>query len=103
MNKLNTIQEHMKTLGSISRFCMVLAKVNKSDMQCDKRSSDSAIAQHFFKNGQCALNYDNKRFLILATASISFHLNLLEAAYIKTQRPVLSRQKEFVYILKLFQ
>ena len=63
----------------------------------------SAIGQHLLDNDQCALNYDNKRFSILAAARSSFHLNLLEAAYIKTRRPVLCRQKEFVYTLKLFR
>ena len=64
---------------------------------------DSAIDQHLLENDQCALNYDDKRFSILATARSSFHLDLLEAAYIKTQRPVLCRHKEFVYALKLFR
>ena len=64
---------------------------------------DSAIGQDLLDNDQCALNYDNKRFSILAAARSSFHLNLLEAAYIKTRRPVLCRQKEFVYTLKLFR
>ena len=58
-----------------------------------KPDYDSAIGQHLLENDQCALNYDNKRFSILATARSSFHLNLLEAAYIKTQRPVLCREK----------
>ena len=47
-----------------------------------KRDCDSAIGQHLLENDQCALNYDNKRFSILATACSSFHLNFLEAAYI---------------------
>ena len=64
---------------------------------------DSAIGQHLLDNDRCALNYDDKRFSILATARSSFHLNLLEATYIKTRRPVLCRQKEFVYTLKLFR
>ena len=64
---------------------------------------DSAIGQHPLGNDQCALKYDNKRFLILAAARRSFHLNFLEAAYIKTRRQVLCRQKEFVYVLKLFR
>ena len=68
-----------------------------------KPNCDSAIGQHLLENDQCALNYDNKRFSILATAPSSFHLNLLEAAYIKTQRMVLCRQKGFVYALKLFR
>ena len=68
-----------------------------------KPDCDSAIGQYFLENDQCALNYDNKRFSVLATARSSFHLNLLVAAYIKIQRPVLCKQKEFVYALKLFQ
>ena len=64
---------------------------------------DSAIGQRLLENDQCALNYDIKRFSIFATVRSSFHLNLLEAAYIKTRRPVLGRQKEFVYALKLFR
>ena len=62
---------------------------------------DAVIGQHLLENDQCAFDYDDKRFSILATARSSFHLNLLEAAYIKTRRPVLCRQKEFVYALKL--
>ena len=66
-----------------------------------KPDCDSAIGQHLLNNNQCALNYDNKRFSILAAARSSFHRNFLDAAYIKTWRPVLCRQKEFVYTLKL--
>ena len=68
-----------------------------------KPDCDSAIGKHLSKNYQCALNYDDKRFSILATARSSFHLNFLKTAYIKTQRPVLCKQKEFVCILKLFR
>ena len=32
VNKLDLSKEHMNTLGSMSRFCMVLANVNESDM-----------------------------------------------------------------------
>ena len=73
---------------------------NRNDTKPD---CDSAIDQHLLENDQSALNYDNKRFSIPATARSSFHLNLLEAAYIKTRRPVLRRQKELVYTLKLFR
>ena len=68
-----------------------------------KPDCDSAIGQHLLDNDRCALNYDDKRFSILAAARNSFHHNLLEATYIKTRRPVLCRQKEFVYTLKLFR
>ena len=30
MNKLDASKEHMKTLGLMTRFCMVLAKANES-------------------------------------------------------------------------
>ena len=68
-----------------------------------KPDCDSAIGQYLLDNDQCALNCDSKRFSILAAARSSFHLNLLEAAYINTRRPVLCRQKEFVYTIKLFR
>ena len=68
-----------------------------------KPDCDFAISQHLLDNDRCALNYDDKRFSILAAARSSFHLNLLEATYIKTRRPVLCRQKELVYTLKLFR
>ena len=32
-----------------------------------------------------------------------FHLSVLESVYIKTQNPVLCRQKEFVFSLELFK
>ena len=72
-------------------------KQNNTKLNCD-----SAIGQHLLGNDQCALNYDNKQFAILTAACSSFHFNLLEAAYIKTCHLVLCRQKELVYILKLF-
>ena len=51
-----------------------------------------------------AISFDNdKRFKILAVARNSFHLCLLEATFIKTRHPVLCKQKEFVYTLKLFK
>ena len=68
-----------------------------------KPDCDSAIGQHLLDNDQCVSNYDKKRFSIFAAARSSFYLNLLEAAYIKTRRPVLCRQKVFDYTLKLFR
>ena len=65
-----------------------IAQTKRHQTDCD-----SAIGQHLLDNDQFASNYDNKRFSILATARSSFHLNLLEAAYIKTRRPVLWRQR----------
>ena len=81
-----------------------LTHPHRSSKQTDtKPDCDSAIAPHLLDNDRCALNHDNKWFSILAAARSAFHLNLLETAYIKTRRPVLCRQKEFVYTLKLFR
>ena len=73
-------------------------KLKRNNPDCD-----SAIGQHLLDNEQCAANYNDKRFKILAVARNSFHLCLLEATFIKTKHPVLCKQKEFVYILKLFK
>ena len=62
----------------------------------------SAIGQHLLESDQCAMNYDNKRFSILATARSSFHLNRLEAAYIKTRRPDLCNRKSFFTLSNSF-
>ena len=67
-----------------------------------KPCCDFAIEQRLLENNQCTLNYNNKQFSILAAAASSSYLSLSEAVYIKTQHPVLCRQKEFVYTLKLF-
>jgi len=61
---------------------------------------DSAIGQHLLLNKQCANNYNDQQFSTLARARSAFHLSALEATYIKTLKPILCRQKEFVYSLQ---
>ena len=77
------------------------------DRACKKRQPipdcSSAIGQHLLENDRCAENYNEDRFSVLDTARSDFHLSLLEASYIKTRRPNLCRQKEFVYTLNLFK
>ena len=63
---------------------------------------DSAIGQHLLTNQSCALHYSDDRFSILSKGRSAFHLSALEATYIKVSRPILCRQKEFVYTLKIF-
>ena len=46
----------------------------------NKPECNSAIGQHLLEYDQCAINYDNKRFSILAAVRGSFHFNVLEAA-----------------------
>ena len=65
--------------------------------------SDSAIGQHLLEFHQCARNYSDSQFKILTTARSQFHLSLLEAVYISRKKPVLCRQKQFVFTLQLFR
>ena len=67
-----------------------------------KPDCDSAIGQHLLDNDQCALNYDNKQFSILAAACSSFHLNLLGAAYIKTVARCYADRKSLVILSNSF-
>ena len=46
--------------------------------------------------------YTDDKLRIIGQARSSFHLGVLESVYIKTQNPVLCRQKEFVFSLGLF-
>ena len=73
-------------------------KLKRYNLDCD-----SAIRQYLLDNKQCAANNNEKRFKILAEARNSFHLCLLEATFIKSRHPVLCKQKEFVYTLKLLK
>ena len=49
----------------------------------------------------CAREYNDGKFSIFSRGRTSFHLSTLEATYIKTSKPNLSKQKEFVYGLKI--
>ena len=62
----------------------------------------SAIRLHLMQNLECATQYRNDQFFILAKARSMFHFSGLEATYIKFSKPILCRQKEFVYSLQIF-
>ena len=68
-----------------------------------KMKIDSAIGQHLITNPECAITYTDDNFRIIGQARSSFHLGVLESVYIKTQNPVLCKQKEFVFSLGLFK
>jgi len=72
--------------------------INKRKILALKSQTDSAIGLHLLQNKQCANNYKDQQFSILARARTAFHLSALEATYIKTLKPILYRQKEFVYL-----
>ena len=66
-----------------------------------RQSHESAIGQHLLDNAECALHYNKGKFSVLARARTSFHLSALEATFIKSLNPLLCKQKESVYSLKI--
>ena len=62
-----------------------------------KTICDSAIGQHPITYPECAKTYTDDSFRIIGQARSSFHLSMLESVYIKTQNPVLCKQKESIF------
>ena len=67
------------------------------------RKPSSSIAKHLVLNPDCRHHYNDARFSILAHGRTDFHLSVLEAIHIMRRRPVLCRQKQFVYTTQLFK
>ena len=82
---------------TITKAFLTLAKANI----CPQQFHESAIGQHLLDNAQCALYYNNDKFSILAQGCSSFHLSALKVTFIKSLNPLLCKQKEFVYSLKI--
>ena len=89
------LQEH------ISQDRSTLACSCKPIRSFKAETSFSAIGQHLSQNPTCACEYNDNKFSILACGCTSFYLCTLEATYIKTSKPNLCKQKEFVYGLKI--
>ena len=68
-----------------------------------KINCESDIGQHLITNLECTKTYADYNFRTIGQARSSFHLGVLESVYIKTQNPVLCRQKEFIFSLGLFK
>ena len=47
--------------------------------------------------------YENEELVFIGQARSFFHLRVLESVCIKTQNPVLCKQKEFIFSLGLFK
>ena len=81
MNILTTTGWHHATCSTMVTTTKLTGPRRSQPHKSCKRNDtepdcNSAMGQHCLENDQCALNYDNKRFSILATARSSFHLNL---------------------------
>ena len=77
---------------SLPRRC----KANSSP----RKFHESVIGQHLLDNPECASHYNDDKFSILARGRSLFRLSALEAAFIKSLKPILCQQKELVYSLK---
>ena len=98
------IKQHVpKTIlqKHISQDRSTLARSCKPIRSFKTETSFSAIGQHLLQNLTCAHEYNDNKFSILSRGRTSFHLSTLEATYIKTSKPNLCKQKEFVYGLKI--
>ena len=98
------IKQHVpKTIlqKHISQDRSTFARSCKPIRSFKTETSFSAIGQHLLQNPTCAHEYNDNKFSILARGRTSFHLSTLEATYIKTSKPNLCKQKEFVYGLKI--
>ena len=89
--------------GVILRSIDKLEGVKIGGVNINDRCRESAIGQHLIANPECAKTYTDDNFRIIGQARSSFHLSVLESVYIKTQNPILCRQKEFVFSLGLFK
>ena len=63
------------------------------------KTCDSVIGQHLLESPDCAKNYNGDMFQILRKARSSFHLAVLELIYTSMKKPLLCRQKEFIFTL----
>ena len=80
-------------------ICQSLPRPGKATSP--RQFHESAIGQHLLDNAECALHYNKDKFSVLARAPTSFHLSALEATFIESLNPLLCKQKEFVYSLKI--
>ena len=89
------LQEHIsQDQGTLARSCKPITSFKAE-------TSFSAIRQHLLQNLTCAHEYNDNKFSILARRRTSFHLSTLEATFIKTFKPSLCKQKEFVCGIKI--
>ena len=97
-------QQIPKSIQNKGNPTKVLPKRNcKSTTPLNQQDCDSAISLHLIQNPDCASHYHIDQFSILAKARTVFHLGTLEATFIKTLKPILCRQKEFVHSLQILR
>ena len=88
----------MKKSNTVTEQPPRLYKNNNSKIDCE-----SAIGQHLLTNPERAKTYTDDNFRIIGQERSSIHLSVLESVYIKTQNPVLCKQKDFIFSLGIFK
>ena len=99
-NLINRINQHLP------KNLLNKIKVSNNDRAVGREQvviqSSSAIGQHLVNNPNCFQNYNLDNFKVISKGRNDFHLKTLEAIYILCLKPVLCRQKNFVYSTILF-
>ena len=67
----------------------------------DKETLSSAIGLHLLNNDHCAVQYSNEQFSVIKQCRSEFHLKVAEAVIIRRRKPILCRQKEHIFTLRL--
>ena len=80
----------------------VTNKTKKTTTALRNAAKRSAIAEHLIDNPASAVKYNESNFKILRQSLNSFELVKLEAILIHLNKPDLCKQKEFDYIVSLF-
>ena len=70
--------------------------------QTTKSSSSSSIADHLTQNMDCLNKFDKTMFSVVCKARTEAVLHVLEALYIRSLKPTLCKQMEFVKCMHLF-
>ena len=65
-------------------------------------STQSANAQHLLENADCGKQYSPAMFTIITGGRNPSNLQVLESLHITTAKPLLCKQKQFVYTSILF-
>ena len=81
---------------------MIKDWINNKSMRPTDRYYFTAIGHHLINSPDCAKHYNDNMFSILARGRNNFHLSVLESIYIKTNKPYLCINKQFVYNNLLF-
>ena len=82
----------------LARQCKLAAKTDCYD---DYQAYASSIGQHLSENLACAQHYDDNMFTVIARGRSVFHLKVLESTIIQLSKPILCRQKDFLYNLQI--